>query len=140
MVKIIKLQNNCEIIGSMVEDNEDNVVIDNPFSINYMFTATSDRPIIGLLRYMPFAEERQMSFQKSGIINIANARASMSSYYDVILDSHLSDIDDHVDNELQGIADSELEDDNNNSDTLQAILEKMNPNNRMHWYGRPLYW
>ena len=132
MVKIIKLQNNCEIIGSMVEDNEDNVVIDNPFSINYMFTATSDRPIIGLLRYMPFAEERQMSFQKSGIINIANARASMSSYYDVILDSHLSDIDDHVDNELQGIADSELEDDNNNSDTLQAILEKMNPNNRMH--------
>lgn len=132
MVKIIKLQNNCEIIGSMVEDNKDNVVIDNPFSINYMFTATSDRPIIGLLRYMPFAEERQMSFQKSGIINIANARASMSSYYDVILDSHLSDIDDHVDNELQGIADSELEDDNNNSDTLQAILEKMNPNNRMH--------
>ena len=116
----------------MVEDNKDNVVIDNPFSINYMFTATSDRPIIGLLRYMPFAEERQMSFQKSGIINIANARASMSSYYDVILDSHLSDIDDHVDNELQGIADSELEDDNNNSDTLQAILEKMNPNNRMH--------
>lgn len=132
MVKIIKLQNNCEIIGSMVEDNKDNVVIDNPFSINYMFTATSDRPIIGLLRYMPFAEERQMSFQKYGIINIANARASMSSYYDVILDSHLSDIDDHVDNELQGIADSELEDDNNNSDTLQAILEKMNPNNRMH--------
>ena len=133
MVKIIKLQNNCEIIGSMVEDNTDNVVIDNPFTINYMFTATSDRPIIGLLRYMPFAEERQMTFQKSGIINIANARASMSSYYDVILDSHLSDIDDYVDTELQGVADSDLEDeDNNNSDTLQAILEKMNTNDRMH--------
>ena len=115
MVKIIKLQNNCEIIGSMVEDNNDNVVIDNPFTINYMFTATSDRPIIGLLRYMPFAEERQMTFQKSGIINIANARASMSSYYDVILDSHLSDIDDYVDTELQGVADSDLgEEDNNN--------------------------
>ena len=133
MVKIIKLQNNCEIIGSMVEDNNDNVVIDNPFTINYMFTATSDRPIIGLLRYMPFAEERQMTFQKSGIINIANARASMSSYYDVILDSHLSDIDDYVDTELQGVADSDLgEEDNNNSDTLQAILEKMNTNDRMH--------
>lgn len=133
MVKIIKLQNNCEIIGSMVEDNNDNVVIDNPFTINYMFTATSDRPIIGLLRYMPFAEERQMTFQKSGIINIANARASMSSYYDVILDSHLSDIDDYVDTELQGVADSDLGDeDNNNSDTLQAILEKMNTNDRMH--------
>jgi hypothetical protein len=131
MVKIIKLQNNCEIIGSMVEDNNDSVVIDNPFSINYMFTAASDRPIIGLLRYMPFAEERQMSFQKSGIINIANARTSMSNYYDVILDSHLSDIDDHVDNELQGIVDSDFEDENN-SDTLQAILEKMNTNDRMH--------
>jgi hypothetical protein len=72
-----------------------------------------------------------MSFQKSGIINIANARTSMSNYYDVILDSHLSDIDDHVDNELQGIVDSDFEDENN-SDTLQAILEKMNTNDRMH--------
>jgi hypothetical protein len=48
------------------------------------------------------------------------------SYY-----SHLSDIDDHVDNELQGIVDSDFEDENN-SDTLQAILEKMNTNDRMH--------
>ena len=56
MTKIIKLVNDHEIIGDLIHETEDDVILDNPFSIHYMTSNRSDRPIIGLLRYMPFAE------------------------------------------------------------------------------------
>jgi len=134
MVKIIKLQNNSEIIGTMVEDHPAVVVIDNPFTINYMFSPKSERPVIGLLRYLPFAEQREISFQRDSILNMVDARASMSDYYSVVLKTYKADIDDNIDRELNEItelenAESELHD---ATDMMTAILEKLNPNNSVH--------
>jgi len=134
MVKIIKLQNNSEIIGTMIEDQTDKVVIDNPFTINYMFSPKSERPVIGLLRYLPFAEQREISFHRDSILNVVDARASMSDYYCVVLKTYEADIDDNIDRELNEItemenAESELHD---TTDMLSAMLEKLNPNNSVH--------
>lgn len=134
MVKIIKLQNNSEIIGTMVGDYSDMIVINNPFTINYIFSPKSQRPIIGLLRYLPFAEQREISFQKECILNVVDARASMSDYYCAVLKTHETDIDESVDRELNQItelenADSDLHD---ATDVLSAMLEKLNPNNNLH--------
>ena len=76
MTKIIKLVNNHEIIGDLIHESEDDVILDNPFSIHYMTSSRSDRPIIGLLRYMPFADRRDIVFKKRDIINYMNARKS----------------------------------------------------------------
>ena len=134
MVKIIKLQNNSEIIGTMIEDQTDKVVIDNPFTINYMFSPKSERPVIGLLRYLPFAEQREISFHRDSILNMVDARASMSDYYSVVLKTYKADIDDNIDRELNEItemenAENELHD---TTDMMVAILEKLNPNNSVH--------
>jgi hypothetical protein len=134
MVKIIKLQNNSEIIGTVVGDRLDSITVDNPFTINYIFSPKNQRPVIGLLRYLPFAEQREISFQKDSILHIVDARSSMSEYYCAVLKSHNTDIDESVDRELNQItemenAESELHD---ATDVLSAMLEKLNPNNNLH--------
>lgn len=134
MVKIIKLQNNSEIIGTVVGDYSDMMVINNPFTINYIFSPKSQRPVIGLLRYLPFAEQREIPFPRESILNVVDARTSMSDYYIAVLKSHETDIDPSIDRELTEItemenADSEL---HNATDVLSAMLEKLNPNNNLH--------
>lgn len=134
MVKIIKLQNNSEIIGTLVGDYSDMMVINNPFTINYMFSPKNQRPIIGLLRYLPFAEQREISFQKNYILNIVDARFSMADYYLAVLKSHETDIDESIDRELVEITDMENADNelHDATDIMSAMLEKMNPNNNVH--------
>lgn len=84
-VVIVKLQNNTEIIARLVSQKEGTLVIDNPFTINYVMSAQTDRPMVGLLRYMSFADSRQITFKTRDIIHVMDARESMSKYYDVIL-------------------------------------------------------
>ena len=107
MVKIIKLQNNSEIIGTVVGDYSDMMVINNPFTINYMFSPKSQRPVIGLLRYLPFAEQREISFPINSILNVVDARLSMSDYYMAVLKTHEADIDVSIDRELTEITEME---------------------------------
>jgi hypothetical protein len=134
MVKIVKLQNSTEIIGTVVGDYSDMVVINNPFTINYLFTPKSQRPMIGLLRYLPFAEQREITFQKDSILNIVDARSSMSEYYTAVLKSYVTDIDDSIDRELNEITEMENMDNElvDTTDMLSAMLEKLNPNNSVH--------
>lgn len=134
MVKIIKLQNNSEIIGTVVGDYSDMMVINNPFTINYMFSPKSQRPVIGLLRYLPFAEQREISFSRDSILNVVDARLSMSDYYMAVLKTHEADIDVSIDRELTEITEMENADNelHNATDVLSAMLEKMNPNNNVH--------
>ena len=132
MVKIIKLQNNVEIIGTFAHENNNEVIVENPFTINYIFSPTNDRPIIGLLRYMPFADKRQIIFNKDHLLHIMDARASMANYYTVTLESYQADVDDSIDNELDNIVDLETQDKENTAELMAAILERLNPNNNMH--------
>jgi len=131
MIKIVKLQNNSEIIGHVIHEDEKDVLMEDPFSINYIFSPRSERPVIGLLRYMPFAESRIISFQKNNIIVSLDARKSMANYYESVLQSHVKEIDDSIDSELESIA--ELDDtDDMNTDMIAAMMERLNPNNSMH--------
>ena len=132
MVKIIKLQNNAEIIGTFAHETNNEVIVDNPFTINYMFSATNDRPIIGLLRYMPFADKRQINFNKSNILHVMDARSSMANYYTITLQTYLDDVDSSIDTELETIAELETQEKESAADLMTAILERMNPNNNMH--------
>lgn len=134
MIKIIKLHNSSEIIGEVISDLGDKVVIDNPFIINYLFTPKSQRPVISLLRYLPFADDRIITFQKQQIHHVVDARPSMGGYYIAVVKSHVVEIDDGMDRELVEITEMENSDTelHNASDMLSAMLEKLNPNNSVH--------
>ena len=134
MVKIVKLHNNVEIIGNINMTSGEKIVVDDPFSINYMLSPRSDRPIVGLLRYMPFADKHKVEIKMSDVLHVADARSSMCSYYTAVLANHVNDIDQTIDRELDHIAELELNSQKveEPADILSVMLERINPNNNIH--------
>jgi hypothetical protein len=135
MTKIIKLVNDHEIIGDLIHESEDDVILDNPFSIHYMTSSRSDRPIIGLLRYMPFADRRDIAFKKRDIINYLDARKSMAGYYKTVVENHVKYVDENIDNELESVADEEAaalnQQEPSPSEMMASLLNKIT-NGKMH--------
>lgn len=130
MVKIVKLNNNVEIIGNINMTNGEKIVMDDPFSINYMLSPRSDRPIVGLLRYMPFADKHKIEIKMSDVLHVADARSSMCNYYTAVLANHVNDIDQTIDRELDHIAELELNTQKAEepADVFTAMVEKLNNN------------
>ena len=132
MIKIIKLVNDHEIIGEVISEGSDHLVLGQPFSIHYMMSPRSEKPIIGLLRYMPFAKDRELSFKHRDIINSVEARSSMISYYTQILKDYVKYIDDGIDKELEQVAAEEAEEtEMTPSDLMADLLSRIN-NDKMH--------
>jgi hypothetical protein len=135
MTKIIKLVNDHEIIGDLIHESEDDVVLDNPFSIHYMTSSNSDRPIIGLLRYMPFADRRDIGFKRRDIINYMDARKSMIGYYKTVVENYVKYVDENIDNELESVAEEEIAAQNQQepspSEMMASLLSKIS-NGKMH--------
>jgi len=135
MTKIIKLVNDHEIIGDLIHESENDVILDNPFSIHYMTSSRSDRPIIGLLRYMPFADRRDICFKKRDIINYLDARKSMAGYYKTVVENHVKYVDENIDNELESVADEEAaalnQQEPSPSEMMASLLNKIT-NGKMH--------
>ena len=134
MTKIIKLVNDHEIIGDLIHESDDDVILDNPFSIHYLTSSRSDRPIIGLLRYMPFADRRDIAFKKRDIINYLDARKSMAGYYKTVVDNYVKYVDENIDNELESVADEESAQNQREpspSEMMASLLDKIT-NGKMH--------
>ncbi len=135
MTKIIKLVNDHEIIGDLIHESDEDVVLDNPFSIHYMTSSNSDRPIIGLLRYMPFADRRDIGFKRRDIINYMDARKSMIGYYKTVVENYVKYVDENIDNELESVAEEEIAAQNQQepspSEMMASLLSKIS-NGKMH--------
>jgi len=135
MTKIIKLVNDHEIIGDLIHETEDDVILDNPFSIHYMTSSRSDRPIIGLLRYMPFADRRDIAFKRRDIINCLDARKSMAGYYKSVVENHIRYVDENIDNELESVAEEQLaaqaQQEPSPAEMMASLLNKIT-NGKMH--------
>lgn len=135
MTKIIKLVNDHEIIGDLIHETDDDVILDNPFSIHYMTSSRSDRPIIGLLRYMPFADRRDIAFKRRDIINCLDARKSMAGYYKTVVENYIRYVDENIDNELESVAEEETsalnQQEPSPAEMMASLLNKIT-NGKMH--------
>lgn len=135
MIKIIKLVNDHEIIGEVIAEASDHIVISQPFSIHYMMSQKTDRPIIGLLRYMPFAKSRELSFKGRDIINSVEARDSMAGYYQTVVNNHVKYVDDNIDQELEQVAAEEQANEEQADMTPAELMESLLSNftnDKMH--------
>jgi len=132
MIKIIKLVNDHEIIGEVIAEGSDHLILGQPFSIHYMMSPKTDRPIIGLLRYMPFAKDRELSFKSRDIINSVEARESMISYYSHVVQNYIKYVDDGIDKELEQVAAEEAEETEMTPSELMADLLSRINNDKMH--------
>lgn len=132
MIKIIKLVNDHEIIGEVITESSDHLVLGQPFSIHYMMSPKTDRPIIGLLRYMPFAKDRELSFKSRDIINSVEARESMIGYYSHIVQNYIRYVDDGIDKELEQVAAEDSDEhEMTPSEMMADLLSRIN-NDKMH--------
>ena len=135
MIKIIKLVNDHEIIGEVVTESSDHIIINQPFSIHYMMSQRTDKPIIGLLRYMPFAKSRELSFKSRDIINSVEARDSMVGYYSYIVNNHIKYVDDNIDQELEQVTAEEQATEEQAEMTPAELMESLLSNftnDKMH--------
>jgi hypothetical protein len=126
MIKIIKLLNGTEIIGSILQENNNIIEIDNPIQINYK-NIESSIPSISLTRYMQFSKIRKCTFEKSNVVNIVEPLEGMVSYYNTALHHFKTEIDSIVDSELKRVSEIDTE-----LDPYSAFLEKFNTNQPLH--------
>jgi hypothetical protein len=122
MVSIIKLTNGTEVIGSVLEENKQMLVIDNPLQINYITRSPADPPIISLHRYIPFSNKTIISFKQEHVLGKVEPLHNMVSYYNTSLKNIQLHIDPAIDNELASASDvKELSDE---SLARLAVVEK----------------
>lgn len=74
-VVMISVGSSYPIVGTMIEEDEYNIVLEYPVAI------FKDNPHIYTTQYMPFAQGGLVSFKKHNIISIANVQETIEKYY-----------------------------------------------------------
>ena len=128
MLALLKLQNGTEVIGNVREDQETKVVLEDPLQINYRLISTQPMPTVSVSRYMPFASDKIVTFEKKNLLHVVKPKQAMIEYYNHALNNYKVVIDKNIEEELIGATRSsqeynEYEEDI--SESYKALLEKL---------------
>lgn len=127
---IVKLKNNTEVVGKIIEIEESGLTLEDPFIINYMMNTKNVKPFIALFRYMPFIESRMVFFKQTDIQNVGIARNSFVKYYQYILKHFKETIDDEIDSEMMTL--TEEPDDGDIEKIYNTLLKNVSSNSNFH--------
>lgn len=122
MISIIRLKDGTEIVGDVIDVNSDSIIITDPLQINYKITILQPAPSMGLSRFMPFSDNFDFEIPVGSITTMMKARESLAAYYKHALDTYITDLDAHIDDELIRSAIPEQQ-----QDAYTQLLEKFNP-------------
>lgn len=100
MISLIKLTDGTEIIGNVLEETKNEVVVDNPLQINYTIKNHANPPVISLQRFMPFSGTTISKFKQEHVISKVAPLSNMIKYYDTSLKGIQSHVDPALDQEL----------------------------------------
>lgn len=121
MVSLIRLIDGTEIVGEVQEEN-DEMIVDNPMLINYKIRSDSHLPVISMLRFMPFAKNPNIKIKKTHILSSALPMNGLVKYYKSSIKSMKeTELDKSIDEEFANAANEEL------SEEMQikmAMMEK----------------
>ena len=132
MLAFLKLQNGTEVIGNIRDDEETKMVLEDPMQINYRLVSTQPMPTVSISRYMPFALEKRFVFEKKDLLHIAKPKQAMVEYYNHALKNYREMIDKNVEEELINATKNRFDFGNEEEDTYQALLEKLNYKGRLN--------
>lgn len=127
MIKLIKLVDGTEVIGTISVPSSEEVLISDPLQVNFYTRTPSSVPVIALYRYMPLSKQREFSFDNEHIISIADPMAGLVEYYKVMLKDFIVQFDDNLNAELlekAGVMATTYAEDMD-KDMAEAVLEKM---------------
>lgn len=103
MVSIIRLVDGTEVVGSIVQEDQNTMMIKDPLQINYRQRPDS-LPAIYLHRYIPFSGTDTFEFKKTHILNQVKPLINLEKYYSAVLKTMQESIDEAVNQELASAA------------------------------------
>lgn len=126
MISIVRLRDGTEVVGDVIDVNEQSIIITDPLQINYKITIMQPAPSMGLSRFMPFAGNPEFEIPISSITTMMKARDTMATYYQHALETYITDLDDRIDEELTRSAMPETK-----ADLYTALLENFDPHGQL---------
>lgn len=97
MITLLKLKDGTEVIGKVLTDEKDGIVLEDPFIIFYKASANGSIPSVGMFRYMPFASDPVMYFDLQDIRHNVSPSIAFENYYK----STVRIFEDHMDVEIE---------------------------------------
>ena len=128
MLALLKLQNGQEVIGNVKNVEETRLEVEDAMQINYRLVPTQPMPTVSISRYMPFASESFVVFEKKDLMHVVEPKKSMANYYKHALHNYRTIIDKNIDEELADAIRSEYDERpaEDLNDAYRALLERVN--------------
>ena len=84
--KVYRLLNGDEVMGSVIHENDNCAIIEDPFIIDYHYNVKSGRTNVTMTRYMPFSANNSIEIKREHITsdNVASKDA-VDYYLDVLV-------------------------------------------------------
>jgi len=122
---LLKLQNGTELIGDVVECNEQLMQVRDPLQINYKFLSFQPMPAISVSRYMPFAQDTLFEFGLDNIMHAVIPKQAVMDYYYYALKNYQENIDPMVEMELSSASDRPIKPKSSSvEDFYKTLLER----------------
>ena len=102
---LIKLYNGTEVLGEIIECDDEVMRIQDPFQVNYKHLSFQPMPAMSISRYMPFAGDNVFTFDTGDIMHIMPPKQAVIDYYEYALRNFQENIDPIVESELQSVVD-----------------------------------
>ena len=105
-IKIFTLNNGDDIIGDMLDEDNDVIIVKDPLIIKYAFS-TRGGMYMQLKYYGMFSSDSLFSFKKSAIISVCIPRDNMVDYYilsaEIAKNEFVEDINDMIADQIAAI-------------------------------------
>jgi len=84
--KVYRLLNGDEVMGSVIHENDNCAIIDEPFILDYRYSPKTGRTNVTMTRYMPFSANSSIEIKRDHITsdNVASKDA-VDYYLDVLV-------------------------------------------------------
>ena len=124
MLKLIKLVSGTELVGDIINMDQQTITVSDPLQINYRHRNDMGPPSVALHRYNPFAQDKIFLFLGDHVLNVNEPSPGLSRYYQAALKTISETIDDTIEEELF-IAAKSFSDYTEEDLVREAIAEKM---------------
>lgn len=79
--KVYRLLNGDEVMGSVVHENDNCAIVEDPFIIDYHYNVKSGRTNVTMTRYMPFSANNSIEIKREHITSDNAASKDAVDYY-----------------------------------------------------------
>lgn len=115
---ILKLVDGTEVIGRVIEVQDDTIKIDNPMTINYSIHGRSYSAVLG--KYAYFTDQEIFEFKKSFIVQALHPREDFTEYYEEVVNESVVILSDK---------DTRSEDTEEDDEMYRAMIERFGTSN-----------